>query len=118
MDEVCVYFYLFNFYRSDPLILVLYGDVILFEICPKQIMMWFPNILAHEIYMKDVGVWKVVDGIWLYSFIFTSGQAPRKEEILDIVLVCSSVGCSRTFKTLHDLHYNIVENCGALRCEV
>jgi hypothetical protein len=37
-------------------------------------MMWCLNILAHEVDMKDVGVWQVVDGPRLCSFIFTGGQ--------------------------------------------
>jgi hypothetical protein len=47
MDEICADFYLCDFDRSDPLVLVLYGDVIIFAGSPKQLMMWCLNILAH-----------------------------------------------------------------------
>jgi hypothetical protein len=48
----CVDFYLCDFDRCDPLVLILYGDVIIFIGCPGQLMMWCPLILAHDVDLR------------------------------------------------------------------
>jgi hypothetical protein len=41
MHVSCVDFYLCDFDRCDSLVLVLYGDVIIFIGHPKQLVMWY-----------------------------------------------------------------------------
>jgi hypothetical protein len=61
MDGICAVINLCRFDRSNPLILVLYGDAIIFARCPEQLMRWCLEILACDVHFKDVGVWWVVD---------------------------------------------------------
>jgi hypothetical protein len=56
MDGICAIIYLCDFNISNPLVLVLYGDVIIFVVCLEQLMMWCLKMLAHEVDMEDVGV--------------------------------------------------------------
>jgi hypothetical protein len=56
IDVTCVYFYLCDFDRCDPLVLALYGDVIIFARCPRQLMRWCETFLVHDINLRDVGV--------------------------------------------------------------
>jgi hypothetical protein len=42
-ELTCADLYLCDFDRCDPLVLILYGDVIIFARCLEQIMMWCPN---------------------------------------------------------------------------
>jgi hypothetical protein len=70
-ELTCVDFYLCDFDRCDPLVLILYGDVIIFIGCPGQLMMWCPLILAHDVDLEDDGVWQVAFVLGLCSFIFT-----------------------------------------------
>jgi hypothetical protein len=76
--------------RSNPLALVLYGDVIIFARNQEQLVMWCLNILAREVDMKDVVVWQVVDGPRLCSFKFTGGQAPKRGDVRDVMIICSN----------------------------
>jgi hypothetical protein len=41
-------FYLCDFDRCDPLVLILYGDAIIFTVCPQQLKIWFLEILALD----------------------------------------------------------------------
>jgi hypothetical protein len=59
-ELICAYFYLCDFDRSNPLVLFLYRDVIIFTRSPEQIMMWCLNILACELDMEDVGVGRLL----------------------------------------------------------
>jgi hypothetical protein len=52
---------------SNPLVLVLYGDVIIFAGCPKQLLMWCQRILAYDDDFRDVGVF---DKLLLMSSLF------------------------------------------------
>jgi hypothetical protein len=56
MYEICADFCPCDFDRSDPLVLVLYEDVIIFIGNLEQLMVWCLNILACEVDVKDVGV--------------------------------------------------------------
>jgi hypothetical protein len=58
---ICAYVYLFDFYRFGPLVLVSYGDVIIFPRYNEKLMMQYLNILAHDVDLRDVGFWK---GFW------------------------------------------------------
>jgi hypothetical protein len=65
--------YLCDFDRYDTLVLVLYGDVIIFAGHPRYLMMWCPNILTSLCYLREVGVWHISYDSRLYSFVFTGG---------------------------------------------
>jgi hypothetical protein len=54
MDNICVNVYHCDFDRHGPLVLSLYGDVIIFLGCLEQLMMWCLKILAYEGDKKDV----------------------------------------------------------------
>jgi hypothetical protein len=56
MDVTCANFYLCDFDRCDSLVLVLYGDMIIFARHPEQLMMWCPKILTHDVDLRDDGV--------------------------------------------------------------
>ena len=89
MDVICAYFQLCDFDRFDPIILVLYGCVIMFVRCTEKTLMWCLKILAHEDYMKDIEVLQVANGPILCSFRFKTGQAPNKGEDQDVT--CDSI---------------------------
>jgi hypothetical protein len=54
MDEICAIIYHFHFDRSDPLVLFLNEDVMIFAGVPKQLIMQCVNILAHRVDMPDI----------------------------------------------------------------
>jgi hypothetical protein len=54
MDGICVVVHLYDFGRFDPLVLVLYGDMIIYVGCLEQLLMWCSEILACDV--RDVGV--------------------------------------------------------------
>jgi len=83
MDETCANFYLWFI----PLVLVLCIDGIIFA-GNYQLMMWCKKIMAHEVSLRDDGVWKVVDGPRLCSFKLTGGKVPSRGEIQDIGIAC------------------------------
>jgi hypothetical protein len=68
------YFYICNFNRYDTFVLILYGDVIIFTIYPRQVMMWCQLILAHDVDLEDDGIWQVSFVPRLRSLVFTSGH--------------------------------------------
>lgn len=74
MDEICAYVYLCGFDRSNPLILVLYGDVIVFVGFLEQIMTWCLKTLVHDDNLRDDQVRLVDYDLELCSFIFKGGQ--------------------------------------------
>lgn len=65
MDETCAAFDPSDFDRFGPLVLVLYGDVIIFAKNPKQLMNWCLKILSHKVDIKEVGVSQVANGLRL-----------------------------------------------------
>jgi hypothetical protein len=79
MDETGVDFY----FWFNPLVLVLCIDGIIFVGDFEQLMMWFGKIMACGVYLRDDGVWHVVDGLGLCSFKLTSGQPPNRGEVQD-----------------------------------
>jgi hypothetical protein len=80
-----------TFDRCDPLVLILYGDVIIFTGCPRQLMMWCPLILARDVDLEDVGVWQVSFVPRLCSFIFIGGHYSLEDQDVVIAWVTSSL---------------------------
>jgi hypothetical protein len=55
IDELtCTNFYLCDFDRYNPLVFLLYGDVIIFAGHPRQLLMWCSDILTSNIDLRDV----------------------------------------------------------------
>jgi hypothetical protein len=52
-ELTCVDFYLCDFDRCDSLVLILYGDMIIFVVCPRQLLMWFLLILDCDVDVRD-----------------------------------------------------------------
>ena len=98
MYEICVDFYLCDFDRSYPLVLVLYRYVIIFAESPKYLMMWCPKFLSRELEMKDVEVWQVIDSPRFCSFKFIGDQGHKRGEVRDVVIVYYFVGYKETSK--------------------
>jgi hypothetical protein len=55
--------YLWFLNRYDPLVFVLYIDEFSIVGSLELLMLWCENNLAHEVDMKDVGGWQVVDEV-------------------------------------------------------
>jgi hypothetical protein len=82
---LCRFLFL-RFDRSDPLILILYGDVIISTGSLEQLMIMSLKIVAHEVDMGDIEVLQVVDGRRSCSLRVVSVQAPSKEKVQDVVI--------------------------------
>ena len=72
-ELTCAYFYLCGIDRCDPLVLVLYGDVIIFKGFPLKLVIWCPLSLPHDVELRDDGVWQVSYDVRLCSIIFIGG---------------------------------------------
>jgi hypothetical protein len=83
INEICADFYLCDFDGSNPFILDLHGDVIIFARNPKRLILWYEKKLAHNADLRDDGVWHIAVDPSLCSFRFTGGQAPSKGEVQD-----------------------------------
>jgi hypothetical protein len=57
INGVCSILHICDFDISNPLVLILNGDVIIFAGCFEQHMIWYPKILACEFDLRDDGVW-------------------------------------------------------------
>jgi hypothetical protein len=56
MDGICAVVYLCDFDNSDPVVLFLYGNVIIFARHLEKCMLWCLKILTYDIDLKDDGV--------------------------------------------------------------
>jgi hypothetical protein len=75
----------------------LYGDVIIFAGCLEQLMMWCLKILAHEVDMKDVGVWQLL--IMVHGYVPSIHRwSMLAEGFQDVVIVSCFVGYNETSK--------------------
>jgi len=48
-----------DFDRCDPLVVILYGDIVIFTRCPRLLMLWcllISLILGGDVDLEDVGV--------------------------------------------------------------
>jgi hypothetical protein len=70
----CVEFYPCDLDTCDLHVLIMYGDMIVFIGCHRQLMMWCQLILARDVDLRDVGVWQDAYDPGLCSFIFTGGH--------------------------------------------
>jgi len=82
MDGICAVVYFCDFGRPNPLVLVLYGDFIIFARHLVQFTMWCLKILARDVDLKDNGVRQVAYNPELCSFRFTGVSVPWSFKML------------------------------------